>query len=486
MSPRFASFGWLKEIRTEYSQRVVLPKTPIEFSAYLDDDASSQYRGNFKDLAGFLDKLKEAEDKASEDELSKSIVNNSFSKSLQTSIGSFDDKKPISASLKQELIAQLDALVKGPSLYKEDLFNGITLPADVVTLQTQAPKGLELADLNWLLLASAYPDCIAAPTLVSKPLPGQPSSDSDILNPTERADGLKRLPLVAFPEFFSATFTKGNLSAIVPSQAANLAFGVAGSNAQSVTVKIPAAESVGLSISAIADALMKSGNPVVTPETITDGEEQKAIKPFLNKQLAGSDGTYKKAFSETWLRLKDPYRNALKMTVPTSTDVVWARVITEVYYARVIDISIQSSKSRGANINVNNPQGAEDEEAADNATQKDVAQQAVDTANRLNAKLKAIGGLTVPGGQIQFVTASNQGVSMRRVWEHPVAVGFRGFVVEIHKDTGIILDAMPTFSSLPLSQKIPGMPGMSGGEEQVENQNQGQNQNQQPASKPQG
>jgi len=56
-----------------------------------------------------------------------------------------------------------------------------------------------------------------------------------------------------------------------------------------------------------------------------------------------------------------------------------------------------------------------------------------DLVTDLNDQLDAAMASQSPGGKVRFVSAGAYGVAMRRTFERPVAIGYRGLLVEVQK-----------------------------------------------------
>ncbi len=61
------------------------------------------------------------------------------------------------AALKKALVRELNAVIRGPSLYDEDRFDKVDLAPETEALLGRAPEGEDLRRLNLLLLQDAYP-----------------------------------------------------------------------------------------------------------------------------------------------------------------------------------------------------------------------------------------------------------------------------------------------------------------------------------------
>src|SRR5271155_2580542 len=63
------------------------------------------------------------------------------------------------------LVTNLNAIIRGPSIYDEHRFAGVTLSPATRSLLDSAPKGDALAWLNRLLLHDAYPQLVIKKTV---------------------------------------------------------------------------------------------------------------------------------------------------------------------------------------------------------------------------------------------------------------------------------------------------------------------------------
>lgn len=233
---------------------------------------------------------------------------------------------------------------------------------------------------------------------------------------------LGRLRTVAFPDFMSMTITKGDLRGLVPVQALQVAFGAHWSDDHQVSVKIPSAESCGLPLEAMRAKLDADGDQlleasILSPSTLrwiyADQSQWAAVNGNLSQEQREAIGS-------------EPYVNL--------------DVITEVYYARAIEVSISNKKDRGATIGTPQANGGATAAApAEAPTEPATTKNALDRAKDLNASLAEIQGQTLPGGRIEFVSVSDSSVSMRRTFDQPIAIGFRGIQVRLDPKDGRIV-----------------------------------------------
>ncbi len=254
----------------------------------------------------------------------------------------------------------------------------------------------------------------------------QPVSDSDIWETTGDAN---RLRIVGFPEFMSATFTQGDLSAFFPTESGSTGVQTMFSRARSVTVKVPVAESYGLPMSIFLPALRQ--------------QAQHDQNTWRRLGLSPDDAPHS-PFDNVDVFMAQDERN--RSVEANGNVVVRLRVATEVYYARVLDITIQATKEAAAAVQVAEgppaaSEGAQGYSGGGGQSDEDDGNEdlaAEDRAARLEARLIALeqdkervpeGGL--PGGSARVLSVSKNHIGMRRVFDRPVAIGFRGLDFEV-------------------------------------------------------
>lgn len=273
----------------------------------------------------------------------------------------------------------------------------------------------------------------------------QPASRTDIWD--TRGDA-NRLRIVGFPEFMSATFTQGDLSAFFPTDSSSTGFQSMFSDARSVTVKVPVAESYGLPMSIFLPALRQQARyDQNTWRRLGLSPEDAPHSPFDNVNVF-------LAPDERSRRVDEDGNVVVRLRVPT-----------EVYYARVLDITIQATKQAAAAVQFvegtveerkeaqassntgeqGSGRGQSDDGDESVAVDENAALSAELRAAQLEARLIALekdkervpeGGL--PGGSARVLSVSQNHIGIRRVFDRPVAIGFRGFDFEValHPTTG--------------------------------------------------
>ncbi len=235
-----------------------------------------------------------------------------------------------------------------------------------------------------------------------------------------------RLRLVGFPDFSATSFSQGDLSGLVPLEALGLGMNVSRNNIRQVSVKIPAAESYGLSTSALLETLLS--------EVSYDCEAKKCRGWIFSKN-------YDKLLNIAMLTTgKDSY---------SEDGSIYFRIIAEVYYARAMDVGIYASKSFGMRTQVDAPMQRSDGQKADinelgrpknTATHiSSAGMESVALAAQLGSMLERLGTMqSEPGGSIQLVNASDSAIGVRRVFDRPIAIGFRALVVHYDIHSGMV------------------------------------------------
>jgi hypothetical protein len=205
-----------------------------------------------------------------------------------------------------------------------------------------------------------------------------------------------RTRLVGFPDFMSVKIDKGSLGAIIPIQGVFTPFGLSVDDVDEASISIPVAESYGVPMATAWQAATSGGS-----------------KPTLcNAGL----------FANSIVAAGDP---------PTSGNL---HLITEVYYTRAIDVSIQSRSAVSLGI-------ARDRANAGTTTVPTITSTAAITPTPTTAlgsttvqdMATAAAGLmqilnarnSVPGVSLAWDHGQSSTINMRRVFDRPVAIGYR-------------------------------------------------------------
>lgn len=356
----------------EYANRYEWPETPMDYRNYLS---------NAEDYLFYESDLLSAQDFAAAlkgtDEKSKYIHDrlSADTQALVEAVGKPGQSE--SEALRPAIIRDLNRLLQSP-LWSETHFADV--PENLKTLAKTPVQGKELIRLNRLLLESSYPTLLAGWTPRCNWTAKQPTNDQGVFIPPTKQT---RLKIVGFPDFITASANSGSLEAIIPTEALSIGLKDAKlSKTRSVSVKVPAAESYSVSGQTVLSKLFWASPDKVTDAVIADGN-QSEIMGSLSRMLAVCG-------------MKDKEK-------PHS---IYVQVLTEVYYARAMDISIAG----------------------------EFATQATARVSTLNEDLATAGTQKLPGGSISFVGASDTSIGMRRTWERPVAIGYRGWSFKLTRD----------------------------------------------------
>jgi hypothetical protein len=181
-----------------------------------------------------------------------------------------------------------------------------------------------------------------------------------------------RMAHVAFPEVSFTDLTQGNLEALVPLQAINVALGGAFGEFRNVSLKLRGAESYGLPAATVVGAL-----------------RDEMANPHRASRLAA-----------VW-RLGSA-----------------AILITEVFTTRDLEITATFRGSFGARAGT---QGFEGSLGGPLASEPD-PQKRLEVLRAVNANLSS---LQIPGGSIQATSVSDRAVTLKRVFVRPIVIGVR-------------------------------------------------------------
>jgi hypothetical protein len=198
-----------------------------------------------------------------------------------------------------------------------------------------------------------------------------------------------RLRHVGFPEFSFAKVNKASVQAVIPVEGLNLLLGANWAKATEGALKISSGESYSL------------------PAAVLD--------PFVRTQLLVTNTTH----------FKPAYKNLLIPAINSSPEKkVWLTVVTEVFFARTLDVSFSLKNAFGGSLGANPtlPSAGQGLDLATNALA------IAGALEKLNIELLK---QSQPGGSVSVVHASTRAIGLRRTYIRPVAVGFRGYVIEV-------------------------------------------------------
>lgn len=326
----------------------------------------------------------------------------------------------------------------GAGLLTKEYAGRVQMP--VIALPNSNPAGGEVAGANANAAAPVPASGVGEAGLkkkvkLAKPgaVPGAAAPSEPGATPVFAAAPLTSLRPVSFPEFFSVSATTTQASAIVPLHAILAGIGVSAQDVKSVEISIPQAESYGLPVSSVLEALLS------TPQAQRAGI--KSVFKALQNQHCKSGS-------------------------------VGLELVTEIYASRAIDVSISFTKEAGAEAQVGisiaddaqktaiwkalgqyfstgtQPAPGKEGEAAaakpaDATKPADVAHaaptpsptpdQATAFVAQLNKLASQLGGtkpLQYPGVEVSVVHGSNSGVTLNRQFASPVVIGYRGVVLK--------------------------------------------------------
>jgi len=296
------------------------------------------------------------------------------------------------------------------------------------------------------------------------------SSASTVFDETDA----RRLRVVGFPVFMSATLTQGSLSGLIPTEAVSVAAAAGFMQARRVTVSVPRAESYGIPAAVLLGSLITGA---------ASGQTKKQWNTARAGGFVARDVTFYLPSEQRTNLQSDPEWEA-------GHRYGYVRVITEVFYARELDVSIESSRGGGLSLDVRPavtsavtsvppvpaPVNGTDSGASSGGgggggaagakpseSQVPKEGQAVtfseptpqEIAAALNKQLDAAKGGAAPGVGARFVTAGAQGIGMRVTFERPIAIGYRGVLVKLFED-GSVEGAGGLGSAVPTEKNPPG------------------------------
>ncbi len=303
----------------------------------------------------------------------------------------------------------------------------------LVPEQGFAPIDLWLAHVNANASLSSFYGARAS-------LPRTPGPDGGTVPAGAQPDGSifevgdnSRMRVVAFPDFASMNIRASDLRAFIPVEALGLGLGGSWSGEHQVNVKIPTAESYGLPLNAVLPLVADTSGPVWVLKA-------DIAAPALLVKLHEDVQAWARAIST----LPPEQRAAIEDDPLLHLD-----LITEVFYARAIHVAVSARTTGGARasarplvqaggVGTSAEPGGGGTSAVSGAPVS-AGDDALARANQLNEELVQLDALDVPGGSLQFLSASDQALAMRRRFDRPIAIGYRAVQLSVDPANGSIV-----------------------------------------------
>lgn len=225
-----------------------------------------------------------------------------------------------------------------------------------------------------------------------------------------------RLRHVAFPEFSAVRVDQASLQAVIPVEGLNLALALSGSRAREGYLKISSGESVSFPAPHLLEHVRRTLVNTKTKELCLNEKHAELVNLVAPR----------------------------KKSRGIETNVVYLTCVSEVYYARTIDVGFSVKRAGGGGVNVAGSPASDPLNAMASISAQ------IDLLNKFNSTALS---KTTPGGSLTFTSASRFGIGLRRTYARPVAVGFRGLTLQLRKDCRgcwAVEGAMPTQTAMPL------------------------------------
>ncbi len=196
------------------------------------------------------------------------------------------------------------------------------------------------------------------------------------------------------------------LETMIPSEVASLTTGDQWQDAKGITITIGSAELYSLSLDALLALLVQETD---------DADGRRYV-------------------------LKSEYRHRLPLVAQLASGHVWVRVISEVLYVRSMDIAIDAVHLDDMeDIPPPDLTSAPKPPPQQAPMAGDPLLQPFERAGRINQLLAASGTDRTPGVVTRIVIATDSGVTLRRIWQYPIAIAVRGITIEVQSGTGAVV-----------------------------------------------
>lgn len=447
------------QLKKHEAEKLALQREGETFARMVE---TAMFEKETKDLA--VNRLREDLAAAQTDD-EKAEIRQKLNAAIQDQRKAEDDLRANERSRDEHLKAA------GPRLAEFEAM--ITKSRSTIETSEKLARDLQLKAERLLYEQPVYPDHNIYSGLVLR-------SGSEPTN-AARDSRLNRMRVVGFPEFLSATFTQGDLSALIPIEGFLLGIDLSGSRVSRVSVKVPAAESYGISLANLLKTDLvhwpdktpprnqpgPPGNPpgrggaIIAGRSFTVGSDRghtpdRVVVFPPNLQAANATQDKPKAYLRADLLRAMRFQIGYREGKPDAPSRAYLRVITEVFYARALDVNVTFDSAIGGRTTVGPPVPALDVGSA--ATQVDskpgdssAGLPAPDPNNPLASVLASIGqGQSVPGGAVQFVSSSSRSIGLRRVFHRPVAIGFRGVTLTVDLSDGFVSSVQVSNSAVVL------------------------------------
>ena len=196
------------------------------------------------------------------------------------------------------------------------------------------------------------------------------------------------------------------IDAMIPAEVVSLTTGTQWQDTKGLTVTVGSAELYSLSLDALLALLVEES-----------GE--------------GDDRGYV---------LKQAYSARLPLVAQLGSGHVWVRVISEVLYVRSMDIAIDPVQIDDMeDVPPPDLTSAPAPPSEEPKLEGDPLLQPFERAGKINRLLADAGVDQAPGVVTRVISATDSGVSIRRIWQHPIAIAVRGLTLEVQSSTGAVV-----------------------------------------------
>jgi hypothetical protein len=323
-----------------------------------------------------------------------------------------------------------------------------------------------LTSLNNYYRSRPYPaDTLAGGTNAASettPLTSIPSfAESGARDSVFGGGSTARFRQVAFPDFSVSTVSQSSLSAVVPIEGIMAGFQFGYNDIKAVHFKISQAESVGLTTEELmkdlyaSDSIRTLSNNIYLDASATNG-----IITYAGGKMAYAmfEDIFKSLANNPDRPMPASIKAHLRESAGAMKDHIYLALISEVFYARSIDITIDHKRASSTGVSakpistdelnsmvkmgLTKPKAATTNTATASGTNSftppkaemiDLTEgdSALDLARRLRG-IEPPSGVQNIGGSVKVLRVSSTSIGLRRTFERPIAVGVRGVIVRVN------------------------------------------------------
>jgi hypothetical protein len=302
-------------------------------------------------------------------------------------------------------------------------------------------------------------------------LTGIPGYEDGVKRTTAFGDGsAARLRQVSFPDFSVTHIDQESMAAVIPIEGIMAGFSFNRNDIRAVHFSIPHAESYGLTTEELLREVYQDNHfKVMDGKLYLRGDAKDAVISLGGAKMAYGmfQDIFTKVASNPEIHMPLSIKKHMLQSVQQMTNRIYLALISEVYFARSMDITIERKTATGASASArpitvaelgklkdlgllashtktnmsNTTTNTADAQSGTNtvsvvkadAIELTDGQTAFDLADKLR-KQETPGSIDQIGGSVRVLSVSANNIGLRRTFQRPIAIGVRGVLLKLDLD----------------------------------------------------